>query len=76
MIFLFFGGKYIYTYIFLITITIVNIFIVFVKFLGLIVAIWVRIAILIGEKGDPTTKMKYRITKKKKLDLGGPGPQV
>ena len=39
-----------------------NIFIVFVKFLGWIVANLIRIARLIGEKGGPTTKMKYIIT--------------
>ena len=40
-----------------------NIFIIFIKFLGKIVVIWVRLARLIGEKGGLTTKMKYRITK-------------
>ena len=38
-----------------------NIFINFVKFLGQIVASWVRLAglsRLIGEEGGPTTKMK------------------
>ena len=39
-----------------------NIFIIFVKFLGRIVVIWVRLARLIGEKGGPTTKMKYKMT--------------
>ena len=52
-----------------------NIFIVFVKFLDWIVAIWVRLVKLFGEKGGPTIKRKYRmIKKKKKLDLGGLGP--
>jgi len=48
----------------------VNDFIVFVKFLGWIVALWVRLVMLIEEKGDlrfwkrgPTTKIKYIITK-------------
>ena len=48
-----------------------NVFIVFVKFLDWIVAIWLRLAKLIKEKGglrfwkgDPTIKMKYLITKK------------
>ena len=44
-----------------------NIFIVFVKILSLIVAIWVRLAKLIGEKESPTTKMKHKMTKKKKF---------
>ena len=39
-----------------------NVFIVFVKILGWIVAIWVRLVRLIGDKGDPTIKMKYIIT--------------
>ena len=50
-----------------------NVFIVFVKFLDWIVAIWLRLAKLIKEKGglrfwkeDPTIKMKYLITKKTK----------
>ena len=62
-----------------------NVFIVFVRFLGWIVIIWIRLASLIGEKrslrfwkGSPTTKIKYTITiyiyiyikLKKKLDLG------
>ena len=52
-----------------------NIFIIFVKFLSWIVAIWVKLARLIGEKRGTITKMKYRMTKKKKrLDPGGPGP--
>ena len=61
-----------------------NVFIVFVKFLDWIVAIWLRLAKLIKEKGglrfwkeDPTIKMKYLITKKTKkikLDPGGPKP--
>ena len=49
-----------------------NIFIIFVKFLGWIVAIWVKLAKLIKENGGPkvleggsTTKIKYIITKKK-----------
>ena len=43
-----------------------NIFIIFVKFLGWIVAIWVRLVKLFGEKGGPTIKRKYRMIKKKK----------
>ena len=43
-----------------------NIFTVFVKFLDWIVAIWVRLVKLIGEKKGPTIKMKYRMIKKKK----------
>ena len=65
--------------------TIVNVFIDFVKFLDLKVAIWMRLVRLIEEKviygfgREPgsTTKIKHIITKqtkKKKLDLGGPGP--
>ena len=50
-----------------------NIFIIFVKFLDWIVAIWVKLVKLIGEKEGPTIKMKYRMIKKK-MDLGGPGP--
>ena len=44
-----------------------NVFIVFVKFLGWIVIIWVRLARFIEKKGPkvleggPTTKMKYII---------------
>ena len=55
-----------------------NIFTVFVKFLDWIVAIWVRLVKLIGEKEGPTIKMKYRmiIIIIKKLDLGGPGPHL
>ena len=52
-----------------------NIFIIFVKFLGWIVAIWVKLARLTGEKGGTITKMKYRMTKNKKnLDPRGLGP--
>ena len=51
-----------------------NIFIIFVKFLGWIVAIWVKLARLTGEKGGTITKMKYRMTKKKNIGPGGPGP--
>ena len=43
-----------------------NIFTVFVKFLDWIVAIWVRLVKLIGEKEDPTIKMKYRMIINKK----------
>ena len=46
-----------------------NVFIVFVKFLGRIVASWARLAglsRLIGEEEGPTTKMKNIISKKKK----------
>ena len=49
----------------------VYILIVFVKFLGWIVAIWVRIVRLIREKGGLTTKIKYRIPKK--INFGGGG---
>ena len=38
-----------------------NIFIVFVKFLDWIVAIWVRLVKLIEEKEGLTIKMKYRM---------------
>jgi len=72
MIFLFFGGKivcYLLKY---------NhhceIFIVFVRLLSLIVAIWVRLVKLIGEKEDLITKMKYKMKKKKK-NLGPRGPR-
>ena len=57
-----------------------NVFIIFIKFLGWIVAIWMRLIRLIEEKGnlrfwkEATTKIKHRITKKKILDPGGPGP--
>ena len=34
--------------------------------MGWIVAIWVKLTKLIGEKGGTITKMKYRMTKKKK----------
>ena len=53
-------------------------FIVFVKFFGWIVAMWVRLARFIEEngglqfwKGGPITKMKYIMVKKKKLDPRG-----
>ena len=56
-----------------------NVFIIFVKFLDWIVAIWLRLAKLIKEKGglrfwkeDPTIKMKYLITKKTKKNIIGP----
>ena len=39
--------------------------IVFIKFLGLKVVIYVKLARLIGEKESPTVKMKYKITKNK-----------
>ena len=54
-----------------------NIFIVFVKFLGGIVAIWVRLIMLIVEKGGLrfrnglTTKIKNIITKKEKFGPNG-----
>jgi len=62
-----------------------NVFIIFVKFFDWIVAIWMRLAQFIKEKGGlrfleggPTTKIKYIITIKinnnKKFDLGGSGP--
>ena len=58
-----------------------NIFIVFVKFFGWIVAIWMRLVRLIVEKkrfkvleGGLTTKMKNIITKKKIGSKGGLGP--
>ena len=60
---------YIYIYIGKNTIIITNVFIVFIKFLGWVVAIWVSLASLIEENGDikfwkePTTKIKYIITK-------------
>ena len=75
MIFWLFGGNisiYIYIYIYIlakIQSTIMNVFIVFIKFLGWVVAIWVSLASLIEENGDikfskgPTTKIKYIITK-------------
>ena len=55
-----------------------------VKFLGWIVAVWVKLAKLIGEKGglrfwkeNPITKIKYIITiLKKKMDPRGPGPYL
>ena len=58
-----------------------NVFIVFVKFLSWIVAIWVRLAYW-GEcgpkvsEGGSTAKMKYIITIKIKkiMDSGEPGP--
>ena len=49
-----------------------NIFTIFVKFLDWIVAIWVRLVKLIGEKEGPTIKMKYRMIKKKKKGPRGP----
>ena len=39
--------------------------IVFIKFLGLKVVIYVKLARLIGEKESPIVKMKYKITKNK-----------
>ena len=60
-----------------------NVFIIFVKFLDWIVAIWVRLARFIEEngglrfwKGGVTTKMKYIISfkKKKNWTRGGSGP--
>ena len=43
--------------------------------MGWIVAIWVKLTKLIGEKGGTITKMKYRMTKNKKnLDPRGLGP--
>ena len=61
-----------------------NVFIVFVKFLGWIVASGARLARLIGEEGGPkilevrgpTTKMKNIISKKKKNGLGPPPPSL
>ena len=59
-----------------------NIFIVFVKFFGWIVAIWVRLVRFILEKKGQrfwkglTTKIKNIITKKKKRTLGGLGPHL
>ena len=50
-----------------------NIFIIFVKFLDWIVAIWVKLVKLIGEKEGLTIKMKYRMIKKK-MDPREPGP--
>ena len=47
-----------------------NIFIIFVKFLGWIIAIGMRLVKLIVEKGGLTTKMKKKLLKKKKLDPG------
>ena len=41
-----------------------NIFIIFVKFLDWIVAIWVKLVKLIGEKEGQTIKIKYKIIKK------------
>ena len=52
-----------------------NIFIIFIKFLGKIVVIWVRLARLIGEKGGLTTKMKYKMTKNF-FGPRGPGPPL
>ena len=58
-----------------------NVFIVFVKFLGWIVVIWMGLVRLIEEKGDlrfwksgPTTKIKYIITKINKFWNGGEPP--
>ena len=42
-----------------------NVFIVFVKFLSWIVAIWVRLVKLIEEQEGLTVKMKHRMIKKK-----------
>ena len=76
MNFLFFGGKIVFFFFFAkIQSPLWNIFIIFVKFLDCIVAIWVRLVKLIEEKEALTIKMKYRmiIKKIKNLDLGGPG---
>ena len=61
-----------------------NIFIVFVKFLGCIVSIWMRLVRFIEEKRDlrfwkgPATKIKHIITKKEIWTQGaralGPPP--
>ena len=79
MIFWFFSGKIIFSY--KNTIITVNDFIVFVKFLSLIVAIWMKLSKLIRRKRpkvleeDPNIKIKYNvITKKKKGTQGEPGP--
>ena len=52
---------------------------IFVKILGWIISIWVRLVRMIGKKGGqrfwkwgPTIKIKYIITILK-MDLGGPG---
>ena len=57
-------------------------FIVFVKFLGWIIAIWVKLVMLIEEKGGtkvlkgvPTTQIKY-ITSKKFFGPRGPEPPL
>ena len=56
-------------------------FIVFVKFFGWIVAMWVRLARFIEEKGalrfwkgGPITKMKYIMVKKKNWTQEGSSP--
>ena len=57
-----------------------NVFIVFIKFLGWIVAIWVKLVRLIEEKEaygferGPTTKIISIITKKKIALRVDPGP--
>ena len=53
-----------------------NIFIIFVKFLGWIVSIWVKLDRLIRKKRGPTTKMKYIITDNKKNGPRSLGPHL
>ena len=59
-----------------------NVFIVFVKFLGWIIAIWIRLARLIGRRGPKvlerglTIKMKYIITIKKIGPRGASSPHL
>ena len=79
MIFWFFNGKIIFSC--KNTIIIVNDFIVFVKFLSWIVAIWMKLSKLIRRKRpkvleeDPNIKIKYNvITKKKNGPKESPGP--
>ena len=79
MIFLFFSSKIIFSC--KNTIIIVNYFIIFVKFLSWIVAIWMKLSKLIRRKRpkvleeDPNIKIKYNvITKKKNGPKESPGP--
>ena len=80
MIFWFFGGKIVFFC--KNTITIVNAFIVFIKFLSWIVVDWVRLVKLIEEEGSPRFCMKgpnyknkkYNKEKKKFSRPRGPSP--
>ena len=66
MIFWFFGGKIVFFC--KNTITIVNAFIVFIKFLSWIVVDWVRLVKLIEEEGSPRFCMKGPNYKNKKYN--------